>query len=71
MQTELVKVSQNLTVRDTINWIRLIADGVDDFLMIFVTDENDKLVGELSLSKLVLASPSTQVTAIMLVNSHS
>ncbi len=65
MQTELVKVSQNSTVRDTINWIRLIADEVDDFLMIFVTDENDKLVGEFSLSKLVLASPSTQVTAIM------
>ncbi len=65
MQTELVKVSQNSTVQDTINWIRLIADEVEDFLMIFVTDEDDKLVGEISLSKLILASPSTQVTGIM------
>lgn len=65
MQTELVKVSQKSTVRDTINWIRLIADEVEDFLMIFVTDENDKLIGEISLSKLILAAPSTQVTSIM------
>lgn len=65
MQTELVKVSQNSTVQDTINWIRLIADEVEDFLMIFVTDENDKLIGEISLSKLILAAPSTQVTGIM------
>ena len=65
MQTELVKVSQNSTVRDTINWIRLIADEVEDFLMIFVTDDDDKLVGEFSLSKLVLATQSTQVTSIM------
>ncbi|MEM7008034.1 MAG: magnesium transporter [Thermodesulfobacteriota bacterium] len=65
MQTELVKVSQNSTVRDTINWIRLIADEVEDFLMIFVTDEHDKLIGEISLSKLVLATPTTKVTAIM------
>ena len=65
MQTELVKVSKNSSVRDTINWIRLIADEVEDFLMIFVTDDDDKLIGEFSLSKLVLATPSTQVTSIM------
>jgi magnesium transporter len=65
MQTELVKVSQNSTVRDTINWIRLIADEVDDFQLVFVTDNDDKLVGLISLSKLVLATPATQVTSIM------
>jgi len=65
MQTELVKVSQNSTVRDIINWIRLIADEVDDFQLVFVTDNDDKLVGLISLSKLVLATPATQVTSIM------
>jgi len=65
MQTELVKISQNSTVRDTINWIRLIAEKVEDFHLIFVTDEHDKLLGQFSLSKLVLATASTNVNKIM------
>jgi len=65
MQTELVKVNQNFTVHDTINWIRQIAEEVEDFHLIFVTDEHDKLLGQISLPKLVLATPSTKVTSIM------
>ena len=65
MQTELVKVSQNSTVQDTINWIRLIADEVEDFHLVFVTDEQDKLLGQISLTKLILATPSTNVMAVM------
>jgi magnesium transporter len=65
MQSELVKVTEKFTVRDTINWIRLIADEIEDFYLIFVTDEDDKLLGQISLSKLVLATPSSRVTNIM------
>lgn len=65
MQTELVKVSEKFTVRDTINWIRLIADEIRDFYLIYVTDENDCLLGQISLSRLVLATPGTGVTNIM------
>jgi magnesium transporter len=65
MQTELVKVTDRFTVRDTINWIRLIADEIDDFYHIFVTDEDEKLLGQISLSKLVLATPSSRVSNIM------
>lgn len=65
MQTELVKVSQNSTVRDAINWIRLIADEVEDFQLVFVTDTNDKLLGQIPLSRLVLATPATNVSSIM------
>jgi len=61
MQTELVKVNEHSTVRDTINWIRLIADEVEDFQMVFVTDDQDKLLGQISLSKLILATPNTIV----------
>jgi magnesium transporter len=65
MQAELVKVNKSFTVRDTINWIRLIAEEVEDFHSIFVTDENDKLLGQISLSKLILASPRTKVENLM------
>lgn len=65
MQTELVKVSEKFTVRDTINWIRLIADEIKDFYLIYVTDEDDSLLGQISLSRLVLATPGTSVMNIM------
>ncbi|MEQ9618488.1 MAG: magnesium transporter [Deltaproteobacteria bacterium] len=65
MQTELVKVNEKFTVTDTINWIRLIADEVEDFHLIFVTDDNDRLLGQISLSKLVLATPNSGVINIM------
>jgi len=65
MQTELVKVSQKSTVQDTINWIRLISDEVEDFHLIFVTDDQDKLIGQISLSKLIIATPSSKADKVM------
>jgi magnesium transporter len=49
MQKELVQVIRDSTVRDTIGWIRLIADEVQDFNEIYVTDDSDKLFGIISL----------------------
>ncbi len=65
MQTELVKVNEKFTVRDTINWLRLIADEIEDFHLIFVTDEKDKLLGQIPLNRLVLAAPGSKVANIM------
>ncbi len=65
MQTELIQVTYDSTVRDTINWIRLIADEVEDFYEIYVTDISDKLLGIVSLKKLVLANPIAKVGDLM------
>ncbi|HEX3034985.1 MAG TPA: magnesium transporter [Thermodesulfobacteriota bacterium] len=65
MQTELASITYDSTVRDTINWIRLIADEVEDFYEIYVTDEHEKLLGFVPLSELILASPMTKVKDIM------
>ena len=65
MQTELVQVKDSSLVKDTINWIRLIADEVPDFYQIYVTNENDKLVGFISLKALILADPGSNVKSIM------
>ena len=65
MQTELVQVKDSSLVKDAINWIRLIADDVPDFYQIYVTNENDKLVGIISLKSLILAGPSSTVKSIM------
>ena len=36
MQTELVEVKDSSIIKDAINWIRLIADDVPDFYLIYV-----------------------------------
>jgi len=65
MQTELVQVTPDMTVRDTIEWIRLIADEIDEFYEIYVTDSDDRLLGQVPLTKLILANPSTKISEIM------
>ncbi len=65
MQTELVEVTNDSTVRDTINWVRLIANDVEDFHEIYVTEENDRLLGIVPLEKLILANPMAKVGDIM------
>lgn len=65
MQTELVEVQENLIVADAINWIRLIAEDVEDFHEIYVVDENEKLLGVVTPKKLLLSNPRTKVNTIM------
>ena len=65
MQSELVKVESDTTVREAINWIRLIADDVEEFHGIYVTDSSDRLLGIIPLQKLILASPSSSSEAVM------
>jgi len=65
MQAELVKVSNDSNVRDAINWIRLIADDVEEFHGLFVTDNKDRLLGFIPLQRLIIASPSSVVDSIM------
>jgi len=65
MQTELVQVIHDSTVRETIGWIRLIADEVQDFNEIYVTDDSDKLFGIVSLKRLILANPMIKVGEMM------
>jgi magnesium transporter len=65
MQTELVEVKDSSIIKDAINWIRLIAEDVPDFYQIYVTNENDKLVGTVSLKSLILADPESTIKSIM------
>lgn len=65
MQTELVEVKDSSIIKDAINWIRLIAEDVPDFYQIYVTNENDKLVGTVSLKALILADSKAAIKSIM------
>lgn len=65
MQKELVEVEQDSDVAEAINWIRLIAEDVEDFHEIYVVDENEKLLGAVTPKKLLLSNPRAKVKDIM------
>src|SRR5690606_29710177 len=58
MAKELVKVKSNWTIARGIREMRKQAEGVDQVYSIYVTDEDDRLLGTLSLKKLLFSSSS-------------
>lgn len=61
MATELIKVHLNSTSIDCVREIREQADDVDEIYSIYVVDDNERLVGILSLKKLVVSPNRSQV----------
>lgn len=58
MAKELVKVKRSWTIARGIREMRKQAEGVDQVYTIYVTDDEDRLVGTLSLKKLLFSSSS-------------
>ncbi|OQX95224.1 magnesium transporter [candidate division KSB1 bacterium 4572_119] len=65
MAKEYVAVNKNLTVQQVIDEIRTKSEEVDDLYYIWVVDNEDKLVGIVSLKVLILASPKVKISEIM------
>ena len=65
MAKELIKVRQHWTVNQCIDEIRKQAENVDKFYAVYVVDEDDKLVGRVSLKNLVLANANKAVVDII------
>jgi magnesium transporter len=64
MATELVKVNVDSDAVECIREIRRQADAVETIYTIYVVDDNEKLVGLLSLKKLVTSSNRSKVADI-------
>ena len=60
MAKELIKVRNNWTVVQCIEEIRKQAENVDKFYAVYVVDEEDKLLGRVSLKELVLSLSDTK-----------
>src|SRR5579884_914158 len=61
MTQEMVTVSPELTAEEALAAIRRVAREVETIYYVYVTDEDDRLLGVLSLRELVLAPPETPV----------
>ncbi|HLV81446.1 MAG TPA: CBS domain-containing protein, partial [Chthonomonadaceae bacterium] len=68
MTTEFVAIKANLTCEETINRLRELAPKAETIYYVYVVDEEDRLVGVLSLRDLVIAPPETHISDIMVQN---
>lgn len=66
MTTELVTIPRNLTVEDTINKLRETSPDAETVYYLYVVDDEKKLVGILTLRRLIVSKPSTPVADIMI-----
>ena len=64
MAKELVSVNENWNVATCLKEISRQAEEVDEIFYIYVTDDDDKLKGVLSLKKLILNHTNTKVSKI-------
>ncbi|GBD94146.1 magnesium transporter MgtE [bacterium BMS3Abin05] len=65
MAKEFVAVNQENTVDEAIQEIRKKAEEVEDIYNVYAVDDNDRLVGEIPLKKLILARPGARVKDVM------
>src|ERR1041385_4945688 len=74
MTTEYMAIDRNAVVHDAIEMLRRFEGGIESVSTIYLIAPDEKLVGAVPLSKIVLASqdtPLAQLTAEPLVSSHA
>lgn len=64
MAKELIKANMNWTVVQTIDEIRRQAENVEKIYAIYVVDNKEKLLGRVSLKRIILASSATRIADI-------
>ena len=64
MAKELIKANLNWSVEQTIDEIRRQGENVSKIFSIYVVDDNNKLLGKVSLRKMILAKEGTKIKDI-------
>jgi magnesium transporter len=68
MQAELLAAPQEATVAEAIARVRLLGEDLDYLTNVFVIDSQSKVLGQLSLKRLILANPGDKVSQVMETN---
>jgi magnesium transporter len=68
MQAELLAAPQEATVAEAIDRVRLLGEDLDYLTNVFVVDSQSKVLGQLSLKRLILANPRDKVSQVMETN---
>ncbi len=65
MNTEVLSFSENITIDEVLNKIRIQKPEMEVLYNLFVVDKNEKLVATVSLRDLVISQPQTLIREIM------
>jgi len=65
MAKELIKVNINWNVSECVVELRKQAEEIDEVHTVYVVDDKQRLVGIISLKKLILASPETKINTLV------
>ena len=65
METDYVAVPATATVAEATEAVRACAEKVDPVYVVYVLDEDERLVGIVPLTRLILAHAGTPITAVM------
>jgi magnesium transporter len=65
MTPELLKVPANFSKREAMEEVLRISDEMEDFYVIYVVDENDVLLGTVSINDLIRARPWVKVRELL------
>ena len=66
MTTEFVAVPEHLTAADTIDRLRQLEPDAETIYYVYVTDDDGRLTGVLSLRDLIVAPPESQISEVMI-----
>ncbi len=66
MTTEFIALQESLTAAQAIDRLRELEPDAETIYYVYVTDEEDRLVGVLSLRDLIVAQPDTPIARIMI-----
>mgnify|MGYP005846846465 CR=1 FL=1 len=65
MTTEYISFAHNMTAQESIDKLRELAPSAEIIYYLYVQDENEKLLGVVSLRELIVAQPNTTLGEIM------
>jgi magnesium transporter len=65
MQAELVAVPEQATVAQAIDLVRRLGENLDYLTNVFVIDSQSKVLGQLTLKRLILSDPGDKVSQVM------
>ena len=66
MTTEYIAVPANLTAAETIDKLRALEPSAETIYYVYVVDDDERLVGVLSLRDLIVAKPETPINEVMI-----
>lgn len=65
MTTEVFSLSENLTVEETLAYLRQYSEHLEMIYYLYTVDDEHRLVGVVSLRELVVADPATRLETLM------